>query len=252
MRYSVSLPRARNENGTQQIDDAIVLAQAVEAAGLDACAVTDHPFPQIGPGVAGHQSFDPFVLLAYIAGATSTLGLHFNLIVLPYRNPFLVARMLGTLDLASHHRVIASIGTGYLRSEFEALGADFESRQEYSRVGVEAMRAAWTGEPVSITTSSFTAVGNKMLPAPPVAPILWRGGNTRNAMEHAIADCDGWTPFEVVPELAAKTTTAPLSIDSLSSRIAEFRQSSHDAGKDLDFVSRSPERRLAPRRTSGT
>ena len=101
-------------------------AVAAEEAGLDAVNVTEHPFPEdswLANG--GHHAFDPFVALSSMSAVTSTIGLRTNLLVAGYRNPYLAARSIASLDVLSGGRVIVGMGAGYLRAEFEVLGADF-------------------------------------------------------------------------------------------------------------------------------
>jgi probable F420-dependent oxidoreductase len=192
-------------------------ARIAERHGIDAVSVSDHPFPKVVPGQAGHHAYDPFVVLALVAGATSRVQLHFSLIVLPYRNPFVVARMLSTLDIASAGRVIAGIGAGYLREEFAALGMPYDGRGARVEESVLAMKAAWTGEPVTMTSDLWRADGNSMEPVPFTRPhpVLWRGGNARGAVLQAVRHFDGWCPFEVDVVGAGMTTTRESSIDTL-------------------------------------
>src|SRR5215213_4860025 len=102
------------------------LARAAEAAGFEGIGFTDHPAPShkwLNAG--GHDALDPFVALAVVAATTERMRLIPNIVVLPYRNPFLVAKASATLDVLSDHRFVLSVATGYLRSEYRALGVDF-------------------------------------------------------------------------------------------------------------------------------
>ncbi len=237
MRFSIGLPHPTGGNDPREIDGYVEIARAVEDAGLDAVWVTDHPFPYVEPGKAGHQAIDPFVLLGFLAGATSRARLHLNLVVMPYRNPFLVARLVGTLDLVSRGRGIAAVGAGYMRREFDALGADFDRRAELVDDGVAAMRAAWSGEPVCLDGPGYRADGNVMRPLPFTAPHppLWRGGNTVRAIESAARHFDGWSPFEVTEARSRDTTTAPMNLDVLPGRIALLREEAARAGRESPF-----------------
>jgi probable F420-dependent oxidoreductase len=234
VRFSIGLPHPTGDADPGEVDGYVEIALAVERAGLDAVWVTDHPFPYVEPGKAGHQAIDPFVLLGYLAGATAEVRLHLNLVVMPYRNPFVVARMLATLDLVSRGRGIAAVGAGYMRREFEALGAAYERRGALVDEGVTAMRAAWSGEPVHLAGAGWSADGNVMRPVPLTTPhpLLWRGGNTRTAIESAARSFDGWTPFEVTQSRSRDTTTAPMSLDVLPSRLALFREAAERAGRE--------------------
>jgi probable F420-dependent oxidoreductase len=226
VKFSISLPRPEDNLGPPGFDAFVELAQAVERIGFDAVSASDHPFPFVVEGEAGHQAYDPFVLLSYIGAATTRLELHFSLVIAGYRNPFAVARLLGTLDYASGGRVIAGLGAGYLEAEFDAVGGDYANRGAAVDQAVRALRAAWTGEPVTMAGPGWRARGNVMLPTPASSPHppLWRGGNTRKAMLHAVRDFDGWTPFEVGAEGSQQTTTTELSLDTLPARMATLHE----------------------------
>lgn len=152
--------------------------------------------------------------------------MHFSLLVLPYRNPFIVARMLSTLDLLSRGRVIAGIGAGYMRAEFEALAADFEDRGAQVVARVEAMRAAWTGKPVTTSAAGWNTRGNTMRPPPLTCPhpILWRGGNSTIAMQQAAAGFDGWAPLEINSDRSRQTSTTALTLETLPRRLSLFAE----------------------------
>ena len=117
------------------------LAAAAERSGWDGFALTEHP----APGArwlehGGHQTIDPFIGLAFAAAATERIRLLTYLAVAPYRNPLLLAKTTATLDRLSGGRLILGIGTGYHKTEFFALGVDFEERN--AAVRRDARRAA--------------------------------------------------------------------------------------------------------------
>jgi len=233
MKFSVTLPRPGDGASGAGFEEYVALAQAVERLGLHAVSASDHPFPVVVDGEAGHQTHDPFVLLSYVAAATTRISLHFSLLIVPYRNPFLIARGLGTLDYASGGRVIAGLGAGYLRAEFDALGADFSRRSSSIDEAVNALRAAWSGEPVSLFGAGWQAHGNMMLPVPASSPHppLWRGGNSRRAIAQAVRFCDGWTPFEVDSAGSRQTASDVMSLETLPARMTALRDSMAAAGR---------------------
>jgi probable F420-dependent oxidoreductase len=236
MRVSVGLPVHRVDLGDEFVSgDAIgELAVAAEKAGFDAVSVTDHPFPAdkwLARG--GHHAVDPFSSLAFAAAATTTLRLHTNLLVLPYRNPWLAAHQVATLDRLSGGRVVLGVGVGYLKPEFAALGVDFEGRNERTDEGLRIMRRAWTGESIDGSTMQPT-------PAQPDGPPIWIGGNSRRAVRRAVELGDGWSPFPSGPAaVAAATRTAPLTTpQDLGTMIAYARQHAAAVGRTepLDVV----------------
>ena len=189
------------------------LASAAEAAGFSAVYTTEHPFPGdewLAKG--GHHALDPLVALSFAAAATTRIRLHTNLFVAAYRNPFLAAKGISTLDVLSGGRVILGIGAGYLESEFTALGTPFEDRNDRTDEAILAMRAAWSGTSITMVGSTFSATGNTMLPRPiqrPHPPI-WIGGNSKRAIRRAVELGDGWSPFPNPPRSAGVTRTASL------------------------------------------
>jgi probable F420-dependent oxidoreductase len=241
MRFSIILPRPDEPDAGPE--SLIAAAHAVEAAGLDACSLTDHPFPVVDETRTGHHALDPFVALAFIAQATTRLRLHTNIVVLPYRNPFIVAKAASTLDHLSGGRLILGVGAGYLRPEFAALGVDFDRRNELTEEGVRGLTAAWTGAEVNLSGENWAAAGNSMLPRPASAPHppIWMGGNSRRAIERAVELCQGWSPYDVPWPRSRDTGTRSIgSNDDLRRRIAEFRRVLEERGRedtlDLCFV----------------
>jgi probable F420-dependent oxidoreductase len=212
MQYSIALPHLSEAEEFAEPDALAEVACAIEDAGFDACAVMDHPFPLLEDPRAGGQAFDMFAMGGYLAAATRRLAIHLNIIVMGYRNPFVVARAVSTLDHLAAGRLIVGISAGYMKAEFEALGADFERRGELVDEGVVAMKAAWSGDPVALESSTWRAVGNSMLPRPfsDPYPKLFRGGNSKNAMRSAVRHFNGWNPFEAPPDLAREARTAPI------------------------------------------
>lgn len=226
MRVSYGLPTHRVTPVNEFLAAGAIgeLAVAAESAGFGAVYTTEHPFPG-GAWLAhgGHHALDPLVALSFAAAATSTIRLHTNLFIAAYRNPFLAAKGIATLDVLSGGRVILGIGTGYLETEFEALGASFVDRNDRTDEAIVAMRAAWTGTSVSLEGMMFRAAGNTMLPRPAQRPHppIWIGGNSRRAIRRAVDLGDGWCPFPNPVRAAARTRTAPLeTVDDLAQRLA--------------------------------
>jgi len=224
MRYSVALPNDRVEQSEDFLTATAVadIARTVEDAGFDACFVTDHPFADdrwLARG--GHHALDPLVQLSFAAAATTALLLHTNIYVLPYRNPFLAAKSVLSLDVLSGGRVILGVGAGYLISEFAALGIDFDERNDLLEEGIEAMKLAWTQDGVALIGRHFRARGNTMLPRPTSRPHppIWMGGNSKRAIQRAVLSCQGWSPLPTTAGRAPRTATVS-SLEELRQRIA--------------------------------
>jgi probable F420-dependent oxidoreductase len=241
MRFSVALPTDRMDHAAEFVTQAAVaeIAAAAEGAGFDACYVTDHPFPPhrwLYGG--GHHALDPFVALSFAAAATSRLRLQTHILVLPYRNPFLAAKAIASLDVLSGGRVIVGAASGYLKGEFAALGADFEARQEVSDEVIRAMQLAWAGDDVRFEGRGYRAGGNSMgfRPVQRPHPPLWIGGNSRAAIRRAVELCDGWVPFPNTQAMAQFTRTPPMeTLDDLAARVAFAREHATAVGRQAPF-----------------
>lgn len=242
MKFSISLATDRIDCGSEFVGGAAIseIARASENSGYDACFVTDHPFPvQRWLDGGGHHALDPFVALTVAAAATRTIRLHTHIVVLPYRNPFLLAKAALTLDLVSEGRLILGAAAGYLRGEFQALGADFETRNEASDEALVALKRAWTENNVRMTGRAFEARGNTMLPRPiqEPHPPIWIGGNSKQAILRAVEHADGWVPFPNSAAMAPFTRTPVLETDEqLSSRIGFALEQSSTLGRTRPLV----------------
>ena len=237
MRVSFGLPTHRIDCGEEFLAPGAIgeLAAAAEAVGFGAVYTTEHPFPGddwLAHG--GHHALDPLVALSFAAASTSRVLLHTNLLILAYRNPFLAAKGIATLDVLSGGRMVVGLGAGYLEPEFEALGASFADRNDRLDEALVALDAAWTGESVSMEGSGFRASGNTMLPRPRQRPRppVWIGGNSRRAIRRAVESADGWSPFPNPARFAARTRTAPLeSADDLAVALEYARQHAEVVGR---------------------
>ncbi|MCU1394398.1 MAG: putative F420-dependent oxidoreductase, Rv2161c family [Ilumatobacteraceae bacterium] len=226
MLISLGLPTDRLPKHPElaTVDAITTVSRRAEAAGYDAVFVTDHPFPSakyVARG--GHHSLDPFVALSFAAAATTTLRLQTNLLVLAYRNPFVTANGIATLDSLSNGRTIIGVGAGYLEPEFNALGADFAGRGKRNDEVLRAMTAAWRGEPVAMVGTDFTSTDNVLqpLPAQQPHPPLLVGGNSTAAIRRAVTMAQGWIPMPS-PASASKMLGTPgiENLDDLRGRIA--------------------------------
>ena len=212
------------------------ISRTVEQAGFSGGNVTDHPCPTARwLDAGGHDAQDPFVMLSLIAAHTRTLRLQTGILVLPYRNPFIVARAAATLDVFSAGRLTLSFGAGYLKGEYFALGADFERRNDTMDEYLEAMKLAWTGEEFSFEGTGYSARGNRMRPRPVQRPHppLYVGGNSRRAIRRAVELADGWNPFFTPAQLSSTARTAAITSEAdLAEGIAYLREHCDKTGRD--------------------
>lgn len=237
MKYSVGLATDRIQFGDEFVGGEAIaeIAREADQAGFDACFVTDHPFPvQRWLDGGGHHALDPFVALAVAATATTSILLHTHIVVLPYRNPFVTAKAGLTLDLVSGGRLILGAAAGYLKGEFQALGADFEARNDLADEAIVAIKRAWTEDDVKMQGRHFEARGNTMRPRPIAEPHppIWVGGNSKRAIRRAVELAEGWVPF---PNSAAMSpfTRSPIleSDEDLASRIAFAKAHAAECGR---------------------
>jgi probable F420-dependent oxidoreductase len=235
VKVSLGLPTHRVDGELATADAIAEISAVAETVGFDAVFVTDHPFPSdrwLATG--GHHALDPFVALSFAAAATTRLRLHTNLLVLAYRNPFHSAKAIASLDALSNGRVIVGVGAGYLEAEFEALGVDFEHRNDLTDEAIGAMRAAWTGETVTTTGRNWRASANTMRP-PPVqqpGPPVWIGGNSRRAIRRAVELGDGWMPMPSPPGSERRLHTPAISsLDELATRLDYARDHAVAVGR---------------------
>ncbi|MFT3966683.1 MAG: LLM class F420-dependent oxidoreductase [Sphingobium sp.] len=216
MKINVPLPfdhaEQPREFGTMEAVKQI--GETVEKAGFNAGLVTDHPVPTgrwLDAG--GHHAQAPFVMLSLLAAHTKTLRLQTGILVLPYRNPFIVARDITTLDAFAGGRVTLSVGAGYLKGEYRALGVDFEKRNELMDEYIQAIRAATTGEEFAFEGDGYQAFGNRIIPGSPQKPLpIYVGGNAKRAIRRVVDMADGWNPFFTMGGEVNSNTTRTASM----------------------------------------
>ena len=213
---------------------------ALERAGFHSGLVTDHPVPTgrwLDSG--GHYAQGPFVMLAMLGAVTTTLRLQTGILVLPYRNPFTVARDVATLDHFTNGRVTLSVGAGYLKGEYRACGVDFEKRNELMDEYIRALRVSLTGEEFTFEGDGYIAYGNRIQPGPVQNPVpILCGGNAKRAIRRVVDLCDGWNPFFTGTTDTTTTRTLPLnSPDDLRAAIDYMRDYADQVGrKDIPDV----------------
>ncbi|HET6733873.1 LLM class F420-dependent oxidoreductase [Mycobacterium sp.] len=215
------------------------VAAAAEAAGFHGFGFTDHPAPtQRWLEAGGHDALDPFVAMGFAAARTSTLRLIPNIVVLPYRNPFVVAKSGATLDLLSNGRFTLAVGVGYLKREFAAVGVDFDERAAVFEEALEVIRAIWTTDDLSYEGRHFSAKGITAHPRPVSTPHppIWIGGNTAAARKRVARYGDGWCPFPAPAVLAQTARTAAMDSESLAGGIEDLRRRFDDAGRDWSGI----------------
>jgi probable F420-dependent oxidoreductase len=200
------------------------LGVRAEELGFDSVWVSDHvvipvqmasqyPYGPAGTFTADGQQtfFESFAVLAYLAGRTRRVRLGTGVLVLPQRQPLLVAKQWATLDALCGGRTILGVGAGWLREEFEALGTDtFDRRGLATDEAIRLYRAAWTQQgDVSFQGEVYRFEPLRLLPKPAqsAGPPIWVGGHGRRSIRRAAELGDGWYALRMgFEELRAGTT----------------------------------------------
>jgi probable F420-dependent oxidoreductase len=235
MRFAVTHPLITHPYHPALVTGAGIaaVATAAEAAGFDGFGFTDHPAPsQRWLDGGGHDALDPFVALAFAAACSSSIRLLTNLTVLPYRNPFLLAKSVATLDRLSNGRLTLGVGTGYLLPEFGALGVDFDERNDLFDEVLAGCRAAWTGSSITMKGTHFEATGNIALPTPVQDPVpVWIGGNAGITLRRVATRAQGWMPLPNPRTLDNRRRSPHLEdLDDLARLLDKLRRFRDEAG----------------------
>lgn len=235
MRHLVTYPMVTHPYSPDLVTKRAIVrfATRAEELGFDAVGFTDHPAPShrwLEAG--GHDALDPFVAFGLVAAVTERLHLVPNILVLPYRNPFLVAKAAATLDALSGGRFVLAVATGYQRGEYRALGVDFDERNELFDEALAVVRGAWTEDDFAYDGLHFTARGQTANPKPAHVPV-WIGGNSALSRRRVARAADGWTPFQA-PAVLAKTAKTPVleTVDDLKPMLDHLRRCVDEVGRD--------------------
>lgn len=212
------------------------LAQMAEDLGYDAVSVTDHvvmpievnsryPYNDSGkmPVELDHDYFDPLALLGVWVGATKRVTLQTSVLVVPYRNPIITAKLLASLDALSGGRLEIGVGVGWMEEEFQILHSpDFKRRGQVTDEYIKIYRTLWDDARPEFHGEFYDVQGFAMLPKPahqPRLPILV-GGVSKPALRRAARLGDGWQ--------AIRVTT-----DEVRDGVASIKQEATKAGRTL-------------------
>lgn len=230
MKLSVEFPNVAYREGPAAVAR---LAQAIEDIGYDHIDIFDHVvmgYPTAtrpaGPYPPGMPILEALMALSYMAAVTSRVTLGTEVLVLPQRQPALVAKQVSTLDTLSGGRVRLGIGVGWQEAEYEALGEDFHTRGQRMDEAIQLLRAYW-GEPqVNFEGTYYRAVAMAMEPKPPQGRRLplWIGGTSQAAYRRVGRFGDGWLAIHI-----DDTASARRAIDTI-------RRYAEQAGRDPDAI----------------
>jgi probable F420-dependent oxidoreductase len=220
---------------------AVRVAQAAEAAGFDSLWVGEHvvlPEPQAPPSPLPPRVpiLDPIVTLTYLAAHTKHVKLGTGIIILPQRNPLVLAKELASLDVISGGRLIFGIGVGYLKPEFDALGIPFTSKGARTVDYLDAMLAIWTQDEPRYQGRFASFGGVQAFPRPaqkPHPPIVF-GGHTPEAFRRAVRHGSGWYGFFQDVDATARC------IAGLEEAARELGRAGGLAGFEIDVTPSGP------------
>ncbi|MGE3538164.1 MAG: LLM class F420-dependent oxidoreductase [Candidatus Tectimicrobiota bacterium] len=240
MRYGFYLP-TRGETATPECLETLV--QRAEALGFDAVMIADHiVFPSaihskypytVSGAFPGHgDALEQLTLMTYVAAKTSRLRLVTSVMILPYRNPVLTAKILATIDVLSHGRVTVGVGVGWLQEEFQALAApDFARRGAVSNEYIQLFKTLWTQDPATFHGTFYQCEALRCLPHPVQKPHppIWIGGHSKAALRRAAQHGDGWHPVGANPAV-------PLLPHEMEVALGDLKRLTEAAGRDPESL----------------
>ncbi len=238
MRYGFYLP-TRGPLGNS--DDITEIAGAGERLGYATIVIGDHivfpvqvasPYPYtVDGGFPGMgDAMEQLTLMSFIAGITTTSRLVTSVMILPHRNPLATAKILATIDVLSKGRVTVGVGVGWMREEFEALGApDFDKRGAASNEYLEIFKKCWTQDPVSHDGEFYSFKELRCMPHPvqDPHPPIWIGGHSRAALRRVAKYGDGWHPV-------GATSASPLPPAEFQVLLDTLKGMMEAEGRDYD------------------
>jgi probable F420-dependent oxidoreductase len=194
----------------------VEIAQLAESAGFESLWAGEHvvlPDPMVSPpGMEPEDRIlDPIVALTYLAAHTRRVLLGTGIIILPQRNPLVLAKELASLEELSGGRLIFGIGAGYLEPEFRALGIPFTDRGARTNDYLAAIRAIWTQSPPAYHGRFLSFEHVQAHPRPQRSIPVVVGGHTRYAYRRAVEQATGWYGFDVGFEGATRSLTGSLA-----------------------------------------
>ncbi len=212
MKLGVCVP---NFGGFASPSSVKAAAELSEEHGFDSIWATDHLAVPLEQKMPYGTTYEALSTLAYLAATTSRIRVGSSAIIIPLRNPVVVAKQAATIDRFSNGRLILGIGFGWLEAEFRYLKADFKHRYSAVQAGVRLMRAMWLEDPINYSDSTYSIIDCLADPKPIQKPIpIYIAGNSKKAIKIAAEVGDGWHPVGLSPEEVAEGVEVIRSIRS--------------------------------------
>jgi probable F420-dependent oxidoreductase len=212
VKFGLRLPGAGPYAGPEAI---AAFATKAEALGFDSVWMTDHialpvdvqtryPYRSDGKFFWPPETpyLDTILTLAWAAAATERINVGTSVLIASWHHPVNTAKALATLDVLNGGRTIVGIGTGWMREQFEILGAPFETRGARTTEYIALLKHLWTEDLIDFQGEHFQFSGFKFYPKPvrkPSIPI-WCGGKSEGVLRRVAAVGDGWHPLYITPE----------------------------------------------------
>ena len=215
MQVGVIIPSAGPKTSPENI---VAMARLAAELGYHSLWLTDHVvlaeqvdayYPYRSHGRWDYPPdtswLDPLLSLAWAGAAAPELKLGTSVLVLPIRNPVLLAKQVASLDYLTGGRVILGVGAGWMEEEFDIIGERFDNRGSRAAEIVTLMRRYWNGETVEFEGRYYQTPPARMYPRPVQAqiPIVW-GGHTEAALKRVARVGDGWHPTQISLEQLAQ------------------------------------------------
>src|SRR5579872_5219530 len=199
MKFGIAI---RNMGPQSTRDTIVACARAAEQLGFDAVFVSDHlALPPDDVEGSGGRYLDVLATLAFLAGATERIRLGVSVLVLPYRPAVLTAKQVATIQELSGDRMILGIGVGWMKPEFDALGADIKKRGAMTTETLAVLHHLWNSEDARPYDGKLVKFPAFVFLPHPARPPIWIGGNSAAAQERVIKFGDGWHPMLRAAEL---------------------------------------------------
>ncbi|MCY3837124.1 MAG: LLM class F420-dependent oxidoreductase [Gammaproteobacteria bacterium] len=240
MRFGIYLPT----RGALAEPDAIdAIARGAESMGYATIVVGDHivfpvrvaskyPYTIDGgfPGLG--DALEQLSLLAFVAGITERARLVSSVMILPHRNPLVTAKVLATIDVLSKGRLTVGVGVGWMREEFQALGAaDFDQRGSVSDEYLGILKKCWTRDPVAHNGRFYAFEALHCMPHPVQRPHppIWIGGHSIRSLRRVAQHGDGWHPV-------GATSASPLPPSEFHALLGQLRRFTDAQQRDFDAL----------------
>ena len=230
MKLTVDYPSVAFREGPEKV---LELGAAIETIGYDEIAVFDHVvmgYPTAdrdGPRYPPKMPIlEAIVLMSQLAVVTDRVGLATEVLVLPQRQPVLVAKQISTIDTLSGGRVRLGVGVGWQASEYDALEEDFGNRGRRMDEAIDVLRSYWADEQVDFDGEFYSATAMAMEPKPAQAggPPIWIGGGSNAALRRAGRLGDGWMGSALSDD------------DRIVASVATIRSEAEQAGRNPDEI----------------